>query len=109
MKLPTFGQVRIDDRKIRDYLLSSSHPIGQFKARYFARLGFGPEATGPFVAELRRIAAEGEVSSIEDTDFGTKYTVPGELRGALASAAVLTVWFQDAGESDVRLVTVRPR
>jgi hypothetical protein len=58
--------------------------------------------------DRRRIASEGEVSEVEDFEFGQKYTVPGELGGPIGSARVLTVWIQDSGRQDVRLVTVRP-
>jgi hypothetical protein len=62
-------------------LLSRSHPVGRFKARVFAALGFN----------------------------GRKYTVVGELRGPAGAARVSTVWIQEPGKSSVRLVTVRPR
>jgi hypothetical protein len=44
-------------------------------------LGVGEGSTEPFVAEMRRIAAGGEVAEVEDTAFGRKYTVPGDLTG----------------------------
>jgi len=108
VKLPHHDSVQIDIRKVRDYLLSLEHPVGRFKARVFKALGFEQAAVDAFVAEIRRIASEGEVSEVEDIDFGQKYTVPGELRGPIGSARVLTVWIQDSGRQDVRLVTVRP-
>ena len=109
MKLPEADRVRIDEQKIRSYLLSLTHPVGRFKARVFAALGFDEGSSQAFVAELRRIAAGGEVAEVEDTEFGRKYTVPGDLNGPVGSAQVLTIWIQDAGKAEVRLVTVRPR
>jgi Domain of unknown function (DUF6883) len=75
---------------------------------YFKALGFDLASVDAFVVELRRIASEGDVSEVEDFEFGQKYTVPGELRGPGGSARVLTVWIQDSGRQDVRLITVRP-
>jgi hypothetical protein len=109
LKLPSADNVRIDARKVREYLLSTAHPVGRFKARVFAAVGFDEKNAEAFVAELRRIAADGEVSETEDIRFGRKYTVPGELVGPAGSTQVLTIWFQDHAASDVRLVTVRPR
>jgi hypothetical protein len=40
LRLPTAEPVRIDEEKVRGYLLSPTHPVGRFKARVFARLGF---------------------------------------------------------------------
>jgi len=74
----------------------------------FNALGFDESGVAAFVAEVRRIAAEGDVSEVQDNAFGRKYTVPGELRGPVGIARVLTVWIQETGQDDVRLVTVRP-
>jgi hypothetical protein len=48
-------------------------------------------------------------SPTHPTEFGRKYTVPGDLKGPAGSAQVLTVWIQEAQRDDVRLVTVVPR
>jgi hypothetical protein len=109
VRLPEAHRVRIDEEKIRSYLLSRTHPVGRFKARVFAALGFNEGSAQAFVLELRRIAATGEVAEVEDIEFGRKYTVPGDLNGPAGSAQVSTIWIQEAGASDVRLVTVRPR
>lgn len=82
MKLPGAEDVRIDQNKVRGYLLSSSHPLGASKARLFAALGFNQATSGTFVAELRRIAR---------TD------------------RVVTIWLVEPGQKRARLVTVRPR
>jgi hypothetical protein len=109
VKLPNAGDVQVDEAKIRGYLLSRSHPVGRFKARVFAALGFDESSSAAFAAELRRIARTGEVAEQEENAYGRKYTVPGELNGPTGSARVVTVWFRAAGEPHVRLVTVHPR
>ena len=109
VRLPSADRVRIDERKVRGYLLSPTHSVGRFKARVFAALGFDESTADGFIAEVRRIAVQGEVSSVEDTEFGRKYTVPGELEGPAGAAQVLTVWIQETGQPDVRLITVRLR
>ena len=109
MKLPQAESVEIDARKVRDYLLSPTHPVGRFKARVFAAVGFDETKADDLTAELRRIAAAGEVLEIEESEYGRKYTVPGDLAGSAGSLQVLTVWIQEPGRAQVRLVTVRPR
>jgi hypothetical protein len=109
VKLPKADTVRIDEAKVRDYLLSKSHPVGRFKARVFAAVGFDEATASEFVRQIRSIGDAGEVLSFEDTEFGRKYTVPGSLVGAKGTLAVLTVWIQEPRREDVRLVTVLPR
>ena len=60
------------------------------------------------MSELRRIAAEGEIAESVETAFGKKVVVRGELRGARASALVVTVWFVARGAERARLITVHP-
>jgi hypothetical protein len=75
----------------------------------FAALGFESKSVEAFIEELRRIAAVGEVSDVSETPFGSKYIVPGDLKGPLGQLPVQTVWFQGRGQDRARLVTVRPR
>jgi hypothetical protein len=109
VKLPQAEAVHIDARKVLGYLLSQTHPVGRFKARVFAAVGFDETRVDDFIAEVRRIAAVGDVSETEDFEYGRKYTVPGDLTGSAGSLPVLTVWIQEPGRPGVRLVTVRPR
>jgi Domain of unknown function (DUF6883) len=109
VRLPGGEHVRIEERKVRSYLLSTAHPVGRFKARVFASAGFTESAIDAFVSEIRRVAAVGEVSRAEDTEFGRKYTIPGTLTGPVKAVHVLTVWIEEPGQRTVRLVTVQPR
>lgn len=38
MKLPGGEHVVIEPRKLRDYVLSTEHSVGRFKAAYFIKL-----------------------------------------------------------------------
>jgi hypothetical protein len=109
MRLPDGGNVRIEDRKVRGYLLSGTHPVGRFKARVFSSAGFTDSTADAFVSEIRRLASSGEVSATEDTPFGRKYTVIGTLTGPVGVVQVVTVWLEEPERAGVRLVTVQPR
>jgi hypothetical protein len=61
------------------------------------------------MAEMRRIAATGGVAEVEDTAFGRKHTVPGDLTGPVGSARVLTVWIQELGREDAERIGGRGR
>jgi hypothetical protein len=43
MKLPNFARARVGQKKIVEYLLSSSHPDGSAKERFFVRFGFSSD------------------------------------------------------------------
>ena len=59
MKLPAGDRAVIDPSKVRDYLLSPSHPVGRFKAAFFAAIGFKQAEWQALVAELARTATLG--------------------------------------------------
>ena len=46
MKLPFAARARVDRRKVVDYLLSSFHPDGRSKARFFSGVRFSSEQMG---------------------------------------------------------------
>jgi len=81
MKLPNADHAVVDERKVRDYLLSRSHPVGRFKATFLARAGFNNDSSNLLITELLNIAAHGEAQPGEATEYGQKYLISGILRG----------------------------
>jgi uncharacterized protein DUF6883 len=52
MKLPAADAI-IPPEKLRDYLLSPTHPDGRAKAEYLAKLGYAEEAFPQLESDLR--------------------------------------------------------
>jgi hypothetical protein len=61
-RLPNADQAIIPQSKVRDYLLSLTHPIGRFKAVFFRALGYKPEQWRRLQMDLLRIARSGEAA-----------------------------------------------
>ena len=109
MKLPGAEHAIIDSRKLRDYVLSPTHPIGRFKAAFFGSLGYDAARWRDLEAALRGAALEGEVEVGEQTPFGQKYLIRSIFTGPSGrAAAVVSVWIVRRGESVPRFVTVMP-
>jgi hypothetical protein len=79
MNLPNHEQARVQETKVKDYLLSNTHPEGKDKAVFFTRLGFSVESWAEFAEALIQHAAEYEVSETVSSPFGTKYIIDGSL------------------------------
>ncbi len=110
MNLPNADRAVIDSAKIRDYLLSPSHPIGRFKATFFISLGYSLERWEILRDDIYRIAQAGTVSFEEPSTYGRKFEVDGILTGPSGrSAMVRTAWIVRADEQFPRLVTAFPR
>src|SRR3970040_1867349 len=93
MKLPAAERAVIEPAKIRDYLLSTSHPVGRFKAPFFASLGYTSANWRRLDEGLRDLAISGEAELGKDSPYGQKYEIRGTLRGPSGkSAEVLIVW-----------------
>jgi len=109
MKLPNGELAIIDERKIKEYLLSPSHPVGRFKLKFLAGIGFGPDRWRPFIAVLAELAENGEAKIAEEGEFGRKYEVSGLLAAPRGRAvSVVSVWIFEQGSDKPRLVTVYP-
>jgi hypothetical protein len=94
--------------KITGYLLSTSHPIGRYKAAFFATLGYSaaePEAFERDLAGLLRT----EILEVDVTEFGRKFSSRGLLTGPNGRQAyVLAIWIILSDEHSPRLVTAYP-
>ncbi len=64
MKLPNVDQATIDESKVVEYLLSTSHPEGQSKAAFFSMFGFRAQRWKTLARALRDHGAAGEVTDV---------------------------------------------
>lgn len=109
MKLPGSDRAVIEPAKIRDYLLSSAHPVGRFKATFFRSLGYMPADFERLEADLRELAESAEAVAGKESKYGRKYEVRGIINRSLGKQAhVVTVWIIKAGEDFPRFVTAFP-
>ena len=103
-------QVVIEGQKVRDDLLSPSHPTGKGKAEFFFAMGFNREAWEVLVDALRQVACDCSVTKSMTSLHGQKYIVDGELATPCGQRPVVrTVWVVDKGRTIPRLVTAYPQ
>lgn len=109
MQLPGAIHAYVPASKVRDYLLSSTHPDGRSKARFFATIGFRQASWPSLLRVLEALAREGRAEVATATRFGQKYLVRGTIEGrAGRKAVVVTVWIILTGEDFPRFVTAYP-
>lgn len=109
MLLPNADTAEIDPRNLRDYLLSPVHPVGRFKARFFAALGYSAERWQEFDTDLRREHLTQDASPGESMPSGQLFTIRAILKGRNGeSAMVRSVWFVPSATGRPRLVTAYP-
>lgn len=106
MQLPNAENAFIDDRKLIDYCLSESHPIGKHKARVFkAILNF---SLGDF-SELKH-AILGQVNKdsavlTQSNQYGDLYVLDVILDNPPEKAKVRTSWIIRMDENFPRLTS----
>jgi hypothetical protein len=94
--------------KVRDYLLSSTHPIGRHKYAFFRSLGYLQGQWQVLERDLRATLS-GEALSLDVTGYGQKFTVRGVLTGPNGrSGRIVTVWIILSDEVSPRFVTAYP-
>ncbi len=108
MLLPHPERAVIDPVKLHGYLLSTSHPLGRFKARFFAALGFQANRWSELEAALRNqhLMCDAEAGPVEP--HGQSFTIRGMLKGPAGTALVVSVWLVRTGENHPRFVTAYP-
>lgn len=76
MKLPNATNAFIDDRKLIDYSLSESHPLGKHKARVFkSALGFSLNNFQELKDNILAGILTSEAVETEINQYGTLYVV----------------------------------
>lgn len=109
MLLPRAASAEIDSQKLHAYLLSPSHPIGRFKARFFAALGYSVAGWQALDRDLRAQHLTQDAVAGDETTGGRLFTIRAILKGPNGdSALVRSVWFVPAGGGPPRFVTAYP-
>jgi hypothetical protein len=109
MKLPNYKDAYIPVEKLRDYLLSESHPEGGPKAAFFELIGYSKVRVVELEAALLSIAYTEEVTTHFQFTFGNKYIIDGSLpRKSGTDIPFRTVWVINSDETAPRFVTGYP-
>ncbi len=108
MKLPNADQAIIPQEKLRDYLTSTTHLIGRFKAAFFRSLGYTDSNWQELDAALRAQHLSLDAREETSTSYGRKFTISGTLQGPSGEAIVTSVWVIRTGEDVPRFVTAYP-
>lgn len=109
LKLPRLKHASIRVEKISAYLLSPTHPVGRHKARFFESFGFARSSADVLMAALIEHARVNEVTVVEESRFGRRYTVDGPLQSPDGrSPSVRVIWFAEAEGGGLQFVTAYP-
>lgn len=109
MKLPCAKKAVISVPKLKNYLLSESHPVGRLKAKFFHKYGFNKENVALLEKELRAIVENEKVKKLIESNYGIKYIIDGDLHGITKQKVrIRTVWIREFEERLPRFVTAYP-
>ena len=107
MRLPGGERALIDPEKLRDYVLSRAHPVGRFKAAFFASLGYEIDTWH----DLDRACGSGRSSRSEAEDrttYGRNIAFGVSWRGEQDARSNCLGLDHPHDETTPRLVTVTP-
>jgi hypothetical protein len=109
LQVPNADRAVIEPAKLRDYLRSSTHPVGRFKAAFFLTLGYSADAWARLEVDLRSQHLPRDAVAAAPTPYGQKYVIRATLVGpAGRSTRVRSVWVVRVGEDYARFVTAYP-
>jgi len=108
-RLPNVENARIDPRKLRDYVLDPEHDSGQYKAAFFAQMGYTSDNWQQLERDIREQHLSQPATLGQPSPHGHKYTITATLQGPRGSARqVTTVWIFRPGNDFAELVTIEP-
>ena len=103
--LPNATRVTVPDAKVRDYLLSPSHPVGRFKAVFFLALGFSLNA-GTYCATRCSTSEPAGMPPRAKRARSGRSSIRASLVGPSGRRAeVVTVWMVPIGQDFAHFVT----
>ena len=109
MRLPNAENAIIDDAKVRDYLLSTEHLVGRFKARVFRAAGYERDGWQRLRDDLLDLARTIDVTRSVADEFGQRFVGTGQLPALRGSPLpVITVWLIPSEGAAPRLLTAYP-
>ena len=107
MKLPGGESVEIDPRKLVEYALSPTHPVGKHKARLFAsRLGLTQTDAPTLEVALRTAAASQDAILTRSDEWGQRWQIDFVFQFGALSAMITSGWIVPADGSPPRLTSV---
>jgi hypothetical protein len=79
MIIPNADNLKVEESKIKDYLLNVLHPDGSGKAAFFMRFGFNMENWKELAHALKKHAQTYHVESSMESQYGIRYIIDGKL------------------------------
>lgn len=109
MKLPYRESAVVRPDKVTDYLLSTAHPNGRHKAKFFMDFGFSITVWQQLANALVKHAGKYEVTSVEPSVFGTRYVIEGKIASPdMRDPFIRAIWFTEANGKIPYFVTAYP-
>ena len=109
MRLPNGEQAVVEEAKLLDYCLSTTHPRGKHKARVFAA-AFGLTANDmPLLRDaLLEAARVGVATATRADEYGQRYEIRFPFAGPKGTGEIVSAWIIASGQNIPRLVTCFP-
>lgn len=108
MNLANAERAEVPPEKVRDYLVSPSHPVGRFKARFFQSIGYDLKNWQALSERLLDLARTGEVEEIS-SPYGRKFRIIAPLASIIGKEVpVVTIWILSSNDAAPRFVTAYP-
>lgn len=106
MRMPNSERAEVDVRKLAEYCLSPTHPVGKHKAAVFgAALGLTAADAEVLRERILRAAIDGQAVAGRADEFGERYHLDFEVATPAGQALVRSAWMIRNGEDFPRLTT----
>lgn len=109
--IPLSNRVRVDKRKIINYLLDDNNPQNKGKALFFENVGYDKTDSDDSLRKaIEKIPKNGKFVSRTENFAGKKYEICGKIIAPNGKTYQLTtVWIVENNIDELRFVTAYPK
>ncbi len=101
-------KIDIERKKLVDYLISLTHPVGRSKAKFFRAIGFNEDSVDLLQSCLEAMARSEETIERIDTPYGAKHVIEGVLDTPSGKQVIIrTIWMESQNKV-LRFITAYP-
>jgi hypothetical protein len=101
--------LRVEATKVTEYLLSSDHPKGAAKAKFFKGVGFSDKNVEEFVGALRTHAAQNKIADVIPHAYGMKTVIDCLMPTPSGKPyCIRSVWNDHQDGEPPKLITAHP-
>lgn len=101
-------EIDVEEKKLVDYLISLTHPVGRSKAKFFRGIGYDENSVDLLRNRLETMARSEKTVQRIETPYGAKHVIDGVLDTPTGKRVIIRTVWMECPNKVLRFVTAYP-